>query len=275
MKRHLDRILELVYLRPWAILPARHKAIRTVVEAHLTQKTFLDWDDDGEDDDNDSYDVVGSVAVIPIEGTILNKCSGLEAACGGFSCQTFRQTLAEVSALPQVGTILLNIDSGGGMVKGGLETVAALQKAKLSKNLVAYSDGTVASQAYYFACQADSIYISASAEAGSIGVYCAYLDQSKAYEQAGYELEVFKGGNSAFKAMGLEGTSLTDEQRAYLQADVDASYSEFVSTVRASRRNVSPDALNGKVFSGMDAVKVGLVDGIVNELDSLIAYLNR
>jgi ClpP class serine protease len=75
--------------------------------------------------------------------------------------------------------------------------------------------------------------------------------------------------------MGLEGTSLTDEQRAYLQEGVDKNYAQFVSVVKANRKKVSADALSGKMFDAEDAIKLGLADGIINDLDSLISYLNK
>lgn len=274
MTRHLDRILERVYLHPWAILPARHKAIQAILQAHLETKGFFDLPDTDEEDDAQGYDVVGTVAVIPIEGTILNKCSGLEAMCGAFSLQSFKQTLREVAARPDVTSIVLNISSGGGTVTGTPEAADLIAEVAAAKPIYAYTDDCIASAAYWLASQTRGIFLSKSAELGSIGVYCAYLDESKAYAMEGLKVELFKGGNSAFKAMGYEGTSLSDEQKAYLQAGVDKTYAEFVSTVKAKRPNATADAYTGKMFDADEAVKNGLADGCINELDSLIAYLN-
>lgn len=272
MKRQLDRILELVYLRPWAILPARHKAIRTVLETHLEQKAFFDFDDDGDDDSGQAYDVVGSVAVIPIEGTILNKCSGLEAQCGAFSLQTFKQTLREAAARADVSSIILNISSGGGTVTGVPEAADLIAQVAQTKTVYAYTDDCIASAAYWLASQARGIFLSKSADIGSIGVYCAYIDDSEAWKQDGYALELFKAGK--FKAMGISGKSLSTDEKAMIQAGVDKTYSDFVSYVNAKRPQVQSETMQGQMFDAEDAVKNGLADGIVNELDSLIAYLN-
>lgn len=269
----LDYILEALYSQPWAITPSRYEAVKRVVHSYLDRKAEFDLSALGLKAPP-PYEVVGKVAVVPVVGVILNKASGLEAACGAFSSETFRKTLAEVSALPEVETILLNVDSGGGMVKGGLETVAALKQAAKSKKLIAYSDGLIASQAYYYACHASRIYLSASAEAGSIGVYCAHVDETRAFENEGLKMELFKGGDGSFKALGFPGVPLTQEQKEYLQEGVDKSYAEFVATVKSNRAKVGKDALNGKVFEGEEAVKMGLADGIINDLDALLDYLN-
>jgi signal peptide peptidase SppA len=270
----LDYFLEALYCEPWAITQSRFEAVKKVVHSYLDTKAEIDLAKLGAELPP-AFELVGKVAVVPVVGLILPKASGLEAACGAFSCQTFRNTLAELSALPEVETILLNVDSGGGMVRGGLETTEALKLTKKSKKVIAYSDGIIASQAYYIACQASRVYLSASAEAGSIGCFCAYLDQSQAFLNEGLKVDIFKGGNSKFKAMGTMGTSLTDEQKAYLQESVDTKFAEFVALVKANRRNATEDATSGKMFRAEEAINSGLADGIINNLDDLVTYLNR
>jgi len=268
----LERIFSLIYSSPWAILPSKHHAIRAALDAYLEKGAMFDPSLFPEP--CDPFEVVGATAIVPIEGTILNKCSGLEMACGAFSLHSFKQTLKEIGSNDSISNVVLNISSGGGTVLGVPEAALAIQTLNKNKNVVAYSDSCIASAAYWLACNAKRIYLSQSAEIGSIGVYCAFLDESTSYAQQGFKLEVFKGGDSKFKAMGLPGTSLTDEQKAYLQASVDESYGEFVSTVQGNRKNVSKDALSGKMFSAADAQTNGLIDGIINDLDSLIDYLN-
>jgi signal peptide peptidase SppA len=272
----LARILDLVYNKPWAITPESHKAIRDLLSHYMTQKAAAPFafDQDDEDTDSPAYDVVGSTAIVPVEGVILNKCSGLEAMCGAFSLDSFKATLKELSANTNITSIILNISSGGGTVTGTPEAGQAIKALGKTKNVVAYTDSVAASAAYWLGCNAKSFFLSQSAEVGSIGVYSCFLDESQAFAQDGIKVEVFKGGNSQFKAMGLPGTSLTDEQKTYLQEGVDKCYQQFVSVVKANRKGVSPDALSGKMFDSTDAVKLGLVDGVINSLDSLIDYLN-
>jgi protease-4 len=270
----LERLLEVVYTKPWAILPAKHKAIQTVLEAHLERAAFLDTDflDDDSSDDS-AFQIVGNTAVIPIEGTILNKASGLEAMCGAFSLEGFKADLKTVAGLPEVKNILLNISSGGGTVTGVPEAADLIGQIAKVKNVYAYTDECIASAAYWLASQANAIFISKSAEVGSIGVYLALLDITGAMAQQGVKLELFKAGK--FKAMGIPGAPLSDDERAILQASVDKVYQDFTGYVRSKRPAVSPDSMQGQMFDSSDALKAGLIDGIVNDVNALVAFLNK
>jgi len=269
----LARILDLVYNKPWAITPESHKVIRDILANYISQKAFSL--DDFSADESPAYEIAGTTAIVSIEGIILNKCSGLEAACGAFSLETFKQTLGDISASDDIQSVILNISSGGGTVTGTPEAGQAIKALGKSKTVIAYTDSLAASAAYWLACNASRVFLSQSAELGSIGVYSCFLDESQAFAQDGVKVEVFKGGNSKFKAMGLPGTSLTDDQKAYLQESVDKCYAQFLSVVTANRKGISHDALSGKMFDSADSVKLGLADGVINSLDNLIGYLNQ
>ena len=231
----LERIIEAVFTKPWAILPARHRAIQRLIEAKLNGAGFEDFIT-GDDDDTPAYEVSGTTAIVPIVGTILNKTSGLEAMCGGFSCQDFRQTLRGVAADDSVKNIVLNISSGGGIITGVPEAADLIAQVAKVKPVYAYTDDVIASAAYWLASQANGIFASKSAEVGSIGIYMALLDTSAMFQMEGVKLELFKAGTN--KAMGLPGTSLTDDQRTILQASVDKAYQQFTAYVNAKRPQV-------------------------------------
>jgi len=271
----LERILEVVYTKPWAILPTKHRAIQTILEAHLERADFLRPDFLNEDDctDNSNYQILGNTAVIPIEGTILNKCSGLEALCGAFSLEEFKQDIKDVAARPDVKNILLNISSGGGTVTGVPEAADLISELANSKNVYAYTYDCIASAAYWLASQANGIFISKSAEVGSIGVYLALLDVTGAMENEGIKLELFKAGK--FKAMGIPGVPLSDEERALMQASVDKVYTNFTAYVNAKRPAVTSDSMQGQMFDSDEALKAGLIDGVINDVNALIDYLNK
>ena len=106
---------------------------------------------------------------------------------------------------------------------------------------------------------------------GSIGVYCALLDQTLALEMEGLKLEFFSRG--ARKGIGVPGRELTDDDRAYLQAGVDECYANFTGAVRAFRPQVSPDNFEAQVYSGVNAQAARLVDGVVPDYDALVAAM--
>ena len=267
----LERIIEAVYSKPWCITPAKHKAIRAALDAHLAGISFPDFED-GDDDNDCGYEVVGSVAIIDIAGVILNKCSGLEAACGAFSLECFKQDLKTVAALDTVKSIVLNISSGGGIITGVPEAADLITEVARTKDVYAYTDDCIASAAYWLASQANNIFISKSAEIGSIGVYCYLIDSSAAYQQAGLKPELFKAGK--YKGTGLDGMTLSDDAKAMLQAGVDKAYAQFTGYVTAKRKGIAPETMQGQMFDSEEAQANGLIDGIINSLDDLINHLN-
>jgi len=269
--RPLIHILDTVYNQPWCILPSKHRAIQAVIEAHLSKKADLDFGDI-EPPEKEPFAVVGKTAVIPIEGVILNKCSGLEAMCGAQSLQDLKASIGEVSSRPDISNVIFNISSGGGTVTGVPEAADAIAQLGKSKDTYAYTDDCIASAAYWLASQTKGIFLSKSAEIGSIGVYLALIDSSKAMADDGLKLELFKAG--AFKAMGIPGTTLTDDQRTLLQSSVDKIYGQFTSYVLSTRPRVPVSAMQGQMFDSKDSLKNGLADGVINSLDSLVDLLN-
>ena len=87
------------------------------------------------------------------------------------------------------------------------------------------------------------------------------LDETKAFEQAGLKVELFAAGK--YKSVGAAGTAITDEQRAWLQAQVDKTYADFKAAVLARGRRITPDVMEGQCFSGRKASYNSLTSGVV------------
>jgi protease-4 len=139
------------------------------------------------------------------------------------------------------------------------------------------------SAAYYIASQADHIAAAPSAVLGSIGVYMALVDATRAAEMEGYKVELITAGK--YKAMGSPFKPLSDEERAMFQAEVDAIYAEFKAAVRDGRRaptergghqTVADSAMQGQAFNGRAALENRLVDSLTNQnLDEYVTALLR
>jgi ClpP class serine protease len=129
------------------------------------------------------------------------------------------------------------------------------------------------SAAYWIASQSDAIFATPSARVGSIGVLLPMLDESEAFKQAGLKVELFAAGK--YKSVGVPGVSLTDEQRAWLQADVDEIYADFKAAVLARGRRIYPDAMEGQCFSGRKASYNSLTSGVVQDRSTALAKLRE
>lgn len=216
----------------------------------------------------------GDIGVLTIDGPIIPKGGAQMMAWGYAPLDAITQGFRALMADPQIGSIVLNIDSPGGVVSGTPEFASEVLAARGTKPIIAVVNTLCASAAYWIACGADQIIITPSGEAGSIGVFAAHLDISKALETAGVVVTLIQAGR--LKTTGNPFTPLDDEARGLIQAGVDEAYAAFVSHVAAGRgvsvATVKADFGEGWIFGAEAAVKAGLVDR-VSSLDDVLAKL--
>ena len=128
------------------------------------------------------YELHGSVAVVPVIGTLTKKTYLF--ACGATYDQV-RKGIEAALADHSVKGILLKIDSPGGTVDGCKETADYIHSVRGEKPIRAYADGEICSAAYWLASQCDEIAAPETAQVGSIGVLTVHEDWSKADEEWG------------------------------------------------------------------------------------------
>ena len=255
----LPRILRKVYDEPWLITPPVHRSIQRALEAHLEG---INPSLDGllEDETMGEYQLDG-VSVIPIHGIIGKHLSGLEMACGGCSLDSVDAMIDEAAQDPSVRAVLLDVNSPGGTVTGVPETAAKIAKLAEQKPVIAFTDSEMCSAAYWLASQANAIYATQSATVGSVGVYLALLDESRALENAGIKVNAISSGK--FKLAGAPFKPLTDDERAMFQAGVTKLHDQFKAAI-LSKRNIQAGNLEGQCFDGEEAIDANLVDGITS-----------
>ena len=207
--------------------------------------------------------LVGDVAVMPIQGTLAYNPDVAEMLYHGFEdSRAVLQMIDAAAVNPDVRGALVLMDTPGGMMLGGPEigdAVAAMVRA--GKPVVTHIGGLGASLGYMIASQSSKIIANKSAMVGSIGVISSVADYTKYLEASGIKIEVFTNKEAKFKAAGAMGTSLSDEQRSHIQARSDSAFTVFKEMVMSKRPQVKAEAMQGQVFRGEEARKVGLVDG--------------
>ena len=213
--------------------------------------------------------VQNGVGTIPIVGVIGKNLSPIEKMMGAVDVNDISMAVDLFAADPAVEKIAFNISSPGGTVTGIEELANKIRD--LGKPTMAYTDSEMASAAYWLGSQADRVVASPSATVGSVGVYMAVPDMSKLYEDSGVRMVVIKSTGSPLKGAGIEGTSLSDEQIADLQAGVDSIHEDFKAAIRSKRTLVADSALRGQVFSGKQAAAQGLVTGLADSFNKALA----
>ena len=270
------RIID-VLTSPWAIVPAKLFEIQEIYRTHLRGdkidiKAIEAKTDAPLKNETKSYQVINDTAIIPVQGVIAKKMNLFTQISGGVSTQLVGNDIKEALADDSIKSILLDIDSPGGTVDGTHELADIVFAGRDKKPIVAYSDGMIASAAYWIGSAADRIYISGDTiDIGSIGVVASHQDYSEYEKKIGVKTtEIYAG---KYKRIASYHKPLSKEGKEYIQDQVDYLYSIFVDQV-AKQRGVSSETVlenmaDGKIFIGKQSLTAGLVDG-VSTLDRLI-----
>lgn len=262
--KNLPRLTERLLAKPWLVTPSHFATLHYLL--NKAKAGFEDMIVDPESDkDNVTMVVENGTAMIPIYGTIGNNLGALERMC--MECTDIRNVkgwLDQAVNDANVETIFLDINSPGGEVTYVDAVANYIKEAGKKKDVVAYCNDVMASAGYYLAAGANEIWAHpASCCIGSIGVYMAFLDESKAYEMEGVKLELVKAGK--FKAEGMPGTSISDAYRDYLQQSVTETYNKFTAFVSSNRNSISMDDMQGLTYDADEALKKGFIDKIVED----------
>lgn len=172
--------------------------------------------------------------------------------------------------MDEVKAIVLRVNSPGGGVGASQEIYRALMKTREIKPIVTSMGGVAASGGYYAAAATDGIVANSGTITGSIGVIMGYTNFRQILDKIGLEPVVFKSGE--MKDAGSPTREMSEKERAYLQQLVSSLHGQFVRDV-AEARGMELDVVgklaDGRIYTGEEAVKLGLVDRMGNLEDAL------
>lgn len=271
------RILSAIRSAKWAVTPQTLQAIADTLGAHMrgavTGRSSLMPDSSPKPSmaAGPQQKEKPPIAVINVFGIIGKHLSAMESECGGCDVDAVEAALMAAVDDESVQSVILNFDSPGGVVGGVPELAEKIRRADAIKPVFAFTDTQCCSAAYWLASACRAVFCTKSADLGSIGVYVALCDDSEWWAKQGYKLELIKAGE--FKAAGISGKPLADNERAMIQADVDAVYAMFTADVLKTRPGVQNSTMQGQTFMGSAAQSVGLVNEVVGSLDELVAEL--
>ena len=256
-----SRIANALYCRPWAIEGGVYAAMHDVFMSRiLGDKLDASVQIFGQTIEYDApydYEVIDRVAVVKVSGILDKRLDAIDKACmGATDYDDVSLAVSMANADGQVDAIVIDFDTPGGSVVGLAESADMLSESV--KPVVAYTETQMASAGYFMATGADLIVCSPSAEVGCIGTLQTWVDVSKAYEMMGMKREMVSSGK--YKGMGWPGASLTDDQRAHLQSEVDALSDEFKGRILSARGDVPADAMEGQMHRSQNAMDAGLID---------------
>lgn len=213
------------------------------------------------------------IAMIVVEGMIM------ETMGAGGSVTRVSNALKAIEKDKDVVGVLLAIDTPGGGVTASDRIYHDLlefkERSKLPVHAMFYD--IAASGGYYVAMAADHITAHPTGITGSIGVISKFYNVSEAMDKVGVSVNVVKSLNSkgevSYKDMGSPFRPMTEPERALIQGLITEMWDRFTEVVAAGRAGkVSPEKVrelaDGRVFTGEQALAVGLVDAVGYQEDA-------
>lgn len=264
---HLPRLASLIFNRPHYITSGAAEAILAALDGRVGELGMSRFTGEPSFNNNGrwrGYSITKrGVGIVPIVGELVNRGAYLGASSGLVSYEGVQQQLRNAAADPQVRSIVLDIDSPGGMSSGCSETAALVRDISMAKPVVAVANSLTCSAAYAIASGANKIIASPSSQVGSIGVLYIHADRSGELSKRGLKFTIINAG--AHKADGHPFGPLSDDVHADIQAMVNAHYEAFVNLVAEGRPSLSAEQIRdteARVYSARDAVDNGLADEV-------------
>lgn len=201
---------------------------------------------------SDSTPVLGSkVALVKIEGVLGVDIDALQVI----------DELKEYRKEGSVKAVVVRINSPGGAVAPSQEIYEAIRRLKKEKYVVTSMGSLAASGGYYIAVASDRIVANPGTMTGSIGVIMELPNVAGLMEKVGIRHQIVKSGKH--KDMASVFRDLSAEERRLLQQLLDDVHDQFIEAVADGRGMDGAEIrrlADGRVFTGRQAVELGLVD---------------
>ena len=190
---------------------------------------------------------------------------------GAIASDTRKRVLKalEIVKERQYPALLLRIDSPGGTVGDSQEIYEALKRLQKTTKIIASFGNISASGGVYIGMGANYIMANPGTITGSIGVILRGNNLERLLDKVGVSFKVIKSG--PYKDILSFDRELTDEEERILQDMIDTSYQQFLQTVAGARNldvNQVKSFADGRIFTGQQALELGVVDRLGTEEDA-------
>jgi HK97 family phage major capsid protein len=256
----LEAVLDLLDRRAAGVTPSRSELRQMGFDVRAARPFMVGEEQPGR-----------QVAVLRLQGTIAHHAGWEMSASGGTSTDGFRAAFKSALNNSNVGAIVIDCDSPGGAVEGVAEAFETIFAARGQKDVLAVANAHMHSAAYWICAAADEIVVTPSGMVGDIGVMTVHSSYAEMDRKLGIERTLIKAG--AGKGTGFNGAPLSEEDRASIQANVDAIYDLFVDAVARGRGDSVAAVKNGygegRSVDAQTAVTLGLADRVATLEDVL------
>tara|TARA_B100000886_G_scaffold300781_1_gene229969 strand:+ start:667 stop:2424 length:1758 start_codon:yes stop_codon:yes gene_type:complete len=198
------------------------------------------------------------IAVIFAQGTI-NSGEGDNENIGS---ETTSKAIRKARKDKKIKAIVLRVNSPGGSALASETILREMELAREAKPVVVSMGDVAASGGYYIACKADTIVANPTTITGSIGVFGVLMNLEKMMKnKLGITIDRVK--TNQFADIASPTRALNESEIAIIQNQVEMIYDKFITHV-AEGRNMTKEEVDsvgqGRVWTGKDAINLGLVD---------------
>ncbi|MCC8426675.1 signal peptide peptidase SppA [Mucilaginibacter sp. UR6-11] len=218
--------------------------------------------------DEDTKEVsTNRIAVVYASGDI----AGGEGGDNSIGSETTSKALRKVRLDDKIKAVVLRVNSPGGSSLASDVIWREVMLTKKVKPVIVSMGDVAASGGYYIACAADSIYAEPNTITGSIGIFAVLPNMQKLFnDKLGVTFDGVKTGQYA--DLGNTSRPLTAAERAILQNQINHGYDDFTRAVAMGRHKTQAyinSIGQGRVWTGEQALKIGLVDRLGNISDAV------
>ena len=248
----------------WAIEPDYLKAISKESLSTRSEKPL---------NNSRSVSIRDGTAIIPIHGVITARTTLFSLFAGGTSLEDLAKDFNEALNDKEVTSILLDIDSPGGVAVGPYEMAEMIFKGRSKKPIYSYIGRNGSSAAYWLASATEKIFVNPSALVGSIGVVTTIPVQEQP-DMDGYKNIEIVSSNANLKRPDPK----TKEGLAEIRRELDDLESAFIESI-AKYRSITPEIIKadfggGGVVIGRQAVKRNMADAL-GTYEEVLGLLNQ
>lgn len=197
------------------------------------------------------------VGVVPVEGFLADARDAVSA-------------LEEFTEDDEIKSIVLRVESPGGVVAPAQEIHDQVAKSAKVKPVICSFGSVAASGGYYLSAPATKILANPGTVTGSIGVIFQLQNYRLLMDKVGLRAESIKSG--PYKDTGNPMRDMSDRERAVIQGLVDDIFDQFVGAVAQGRELANEAVLelaDGRIYTGRQALELGLVDQLGGYVDAV------
>lgn len=222
------------------------------------------------------FDMVGNVAVIAVEGTLVHKGAFVGSASGETSYQGLQAQVTRAQRSEAVKGVVFEIDSFGGEAAGAFQTADMIARLSAVKPTLAILTDNALSAGYLLAAPARQIVMPAEGRTGSIGVLRMLVDARGKLEKDGLKVTLITSGKH--KADGHPATEASEELLARMKVEADAMRVTFADSIGRYRgqRFTSAQALatEAQHYGAEDSIRLGLADAVGDSHEAFAEFVD-